>query len=131
MTTPLQVLVIDDDNDVRSSLAFVLQSLGHGAILAVDTEDGVAKFTASQPALVFCDMVMPGVLGIEAVRAIRALSADVTIVAMSGSDEAGRSSLLTASRAAGADFCLGKPFDFVELEALLDQVAEKVASRAS
>mgnify|MGYP000882107725 FL=1 len=126
---PLRILIIDDDIHVQKSLAFVFRMMGHEIFAADSAAQGVRQFVESRPQLVFVDMVMPGGLGIDAVREIRALDAVVHIVAMSGSDEGGQHNLLALARAAGANRSLGKPFDFDAVERLLAEVATAVAAR--
>ena len=61
--TPLKILVVDDDHDVRQLLVNMLSSLGHAAMVA---EDGVRALVAlehSQPDLVLLDFAMPGMNG--------------------------------------------------------------------
>jgi CheY-like chemotaxis protein len=125
-TSRLRVLVIDDDVHIRESLAFVLHTMGHATILAGSAADSIAKFVEHRPPLVITDMLMPGAPGVEAVRAIRKLSANTVIIAMLGSDDDDLDSMLAAARAAGADYCLGKPFDLAEFEDLFAGIAVKI-----
>ena len=123
----LRILIIDDDEHVQKSLVFVLKMMGHEIFTADTAAQGVRTFAECRPDLVFVDMVMPGGLGVDAVREIRARDAAVYIVAMSGSDEGGQNNLLASARANGANESLGKPFDFNAVERVLAAVAVSVA----
>jgi CheY-like chemotaxis protein len=66
-----QILVVDDDEDVRKAIANILQGAGYGVATA---EDGAAALTAirqSRPDLVLLDAVMPVLDGFAVLRALR------------------------------------------------------------
>lgn len=112
---PTRVLVIDDDEAITVSLALVLRAKGYEVVTAPDAAAGLAQYHAHQPQIVISDIVMPGHLGFDTISAIRRASADVLIVAMSGSIEARGDRLLEHARAVGADGYLRKPFEMHEL----------------
>lgn len=68
------VLVIDDDADVREALAALLESIGVGGVAAVENGQAAIEHLAqADPAVnvVICDILMPGMDGWEFVRRIR------------------------------------------------------------
>ena len=109
------ILIIDDDADVRDTLALVLEDTGHTTVMAQSGAEGARKFGETRPELVLTDMIMPESDGLEAMNAIRALDPSVRIVAMSGASFAGSSYYLKLAKRFGAMAVLPKPFEPDEL----------------
>jgi CheY-like chemotaxis protein/anti-sigma regulatory factor (Ser/Thr protein kinase) len=103
-----RILVVDDNEDAATSLATLLEQLGHDVVTAFDGEDGVAKAKALRPHVVFLDLGMPRMNGIEAARRLRALpdGAQITLIALTGW---GQVQDLERTRAAGFNHHLLKP----------------------
>ena len=57
--TPAQVLVVDDDDDLRAMVATLLTRAGMSTIEAASGHEGLRKFFASRPDLVVLDVSMP------------------------------------------------------------------------
>jgi len=107
----MRILVIDDDDGLRKSMGMVLESLGHEAVLVSNVVDGLAQAEEGRFEVVVTDMNMPGLDGLEAVKALRNIRPPVGIVAMSGGST--RSSAEDYSVLAmnmGAGVFLPKPF---------------------
>ncbi len=79
-----RILVIDDDDQVRSMLRQTLQKDGHEVIEAPDGKAGLRLFQQSAPDLVITDIIMPEIGGIDTILALRAESPNVKIIAISG-----------------------------------------------
>jgi CheY-like chemotaxis protein len=108
------VLIVDDDPFIRRLIATTLEDVGYELIEASDGEEACEVAASTSPSLVFLDIDMPRLNGIEACRRMRADegTADATIVmltAVSGADEERR------AEEAGADLFLTKPFSPLEL----------------
>ncbi len=114
----LRILIADDNTDAASSLAMLLRLEGHEVVTAVD---GLQAVTAAQqflPDIIFMDIGMPRLDGIEATRRIRGQpwGRQMRIVALTGwGFEAERS----RTEAAGMNAHLLKPVDPRELLAIL------------
>lgn len=119
----MQILVIDDDQAIRTSLSLLLRTRGYSVVLGVDGADGYAQFLAHRPAVVISDMIMPGHEAIQTIGKIRTEDPDIPIIAMSGSARGGPASQLEKAEAAGANFYLEKPFEPQELLDILRKVA--------
>jgi CheY-like chemotaxis protein len=104
-----RVLVIDDDPDVRGLLRLLLGEAGYQVLEAGGGAEGLRLFRAAPAELVFCDIFMDGVDGIETIRRLRLGHPAVRIVAMSGGSDSGWGPLPVAAKL-GADVTLGKPF---------------------
>ena len=110
------ILVVDDDADIRTLVAELLQRAGHGVIQAPDGETGLKLFYAQQPDLVLLDVSMPGLDGWEVLTRIRELS-DVPVLMLTA--RAGELEKVRGLRG-GADDYVTKPFGRQELLARVD-----------
>lgn len=107
------VLVVDDEETVRSLTTRMLESFEFRVITAADGREGVAQFAANAEAItaVLLDVTMPLMGGMEALERIRAIRPDVPVLFMSGYMREGE--LRNLDRA--TDF-LQKPFKMEELQ---------------
>jgi CheY-like chemotaxis protein len=80
----LNVLVIDDQPEIRELLAEFLEVLGHAADLAEDGRDGLVRFDPRVHQAVITDFLMPKMTGFEVAEAIRARGCATPIVMLSG-----------------------------------------------
>ena len=78
------ILVIDDNEAERKMVRKVLEADGFEVREAADGYAGVAAYQEQRPALVICDLKMPGKDGWETMREIRALDPRARLVAISG-----------------------------------------------
>ena len=119
----LTVLVIDDDEAVRSSLEMLLEAYGYEVVLARDGRQGLLAFRANTPEVVLVDLMMPVQDGIETIVQIRREWPDAFIVAMSGGARIGNWDGLAVARELGADHAIEKPFEADELLAILREAS--------
>ena len=98
------ILVIDDDLQIRIFLKQALQRAGHVVILAVDGEDALGMASNFPVDLAFIDMHMPNCDGFEVFEALTKINPAAKKVVMSGLEE-----LLPRMKAMGADRVLVKP----------------------
>jgi signal transduction histidine kinase/DNA-binding NarL/FixJ family response regulator len=115
-----RVLVVDDRPENRLVLLDLLEPLGFEICLAENGQDGVALAEQLRPDLIFMDLIMPVMMGFEAVAAIRQLPelATIPIVAVSASVlEMDREQC----RRVGCDDILSKPVEADNVFAVLRQ----------
>ncbi|MGI8523993.1 MAG: response regulator transcription factor [Nocardioides sp.] len=67
-----RILVADDDIDIRELVEFKLTTLGHDVVAVSDGLAAIDACHAERPDLAVLDVMMPGVSGLDAIRAIRA-----------------------------------------------------------
>ncbi len=117
---PLRTLVVDDNVDGASSLALLMEMLGHEAAVAHDGPEALEMALASRPDLVLLDIGLPGMDGYEvAARLRQAGLASTVLAALTGY---GREEDLARSREAGFDHHLVKPVDISTLQKVLASV---------
>lgn len=126
---PLKILVADDNRDAANSLATLLQLQNHEVILANDGSTALAKACEKLPEIMFLDIGMPGLTGLEVARAIRSDRAydHITLIALTGwGTEADRQ----RSREAGFNFHLTKPIHLAVVNKLLQSIGAGLGSDA-
>ncbi len=108
------VLIIDDDPQIRRTLASLLRDSGIDAVTAGDGRDGLDTFRDVSPDLVLCDVMMPQLDGFEVCRQLKGDPATrlTPIVLITG---LGAVEDRVDGIEAGADDFISKPFDEVEL----------------
>lgn len=116
-TPPLpgtRMLIIDDSRTIVTLLGRMLQQGGYEVLSAGDAESGIALALRERPHLIFLDIVLPGMNGFAALRALRREEAtrSTPIIMMSGNLQA--TEQFYAQRH-GADDFLKKPFPRAEL----------------
>lgn len=118
-----RVLIIDDSKTVVTVLKKFLRSAGHETLEALDAESGLAQLQGQRVELIFLDIMLPGMNGFAALRAIRRDPAtrDIPVIMMSGNEQAMEQFFGTRI---GADDFMKKPFSryevFFRIERLLD-----------
>ena len=111
------ILVVDDDDDVRTVIRKAVQELGYLVSEAPDGPSALAAIDAAKPSLVILDYVMPGMDGAEVAREIAARDPDLPIIFSTG-----HGALRALRNAAGEDVSiLEKPFALTELGALIEE----------
>ena len=85
MTTPtenvaLKIMVIDDSSTIRRSAEIFLGQAGYQTVLAEDGFDALAKMNDHNPALIFCDILMPRLDGYQTCSLIRKSVVEVETV---------------------------------------------------
>lgn len=110
----VEVLLADDDADIRELTAQVLESIGCSVTTVGDGLAALEEASKNPPALVVLDFRMPKLDGLEVTRRLRADPAtrSVSIILVSASVGEQQAS---AALAAGADAFVGKPFKIDEL----------------
>jgi DNA-binding response OmpR family regulator len=115
ITHPLRILVIDDDDALRSVLRQLLEMEGYSVALACHGNEGLGLASERPFDLVITDLLMPVKEGIETIREISRRWPRTKIIAMSGGGVGQGGVYLDLAMKLGAGRMLAKPFDFPEL----------------
>ena len=114
-----RVLVVDDDRAILTLVGSVALAEGFDVATTVDGADAMQQLSTRPCDLVLVDLRMPGVTGLEVLRAIRDVDARARVVLMSG--YATIDSAVMAVKLGAMDY-LTKPFDLQRLRQLLSSV---------
>lgn len=106
------ILIVDDEEGIRETLSEILEDEGYQVIMASTGEEAINIFQKEFPDLVFLDIWLPGMDGIETLRAIKDLKREVPVIMISGH---GTIELVVKAMQMGA--C-----DFIEKPLSLDRV---------
>ncbi|HEU5023666.1 MULTISPECIES: response regulator transcription factor [Actinomadura] len=116
-----QLLLVEDDAEVRSRLVRALGERGHAVASAPTGMDGIRRAVSARPDLVILDLGLPDLDGGEVLRMLRAVSSVPVIVATARDDEREIERILNA----GADDYLVKPFGAGQLDARVRAVLRR------
>ncbi len=118
------VLVIDDDDAMRSTIRRILERDGHEVREARNGSEGLQIFREEPAEVVVTDLIMPDKEGIETIVELREEAPAIRILAISRGGIALAENALGDAEALGADASLAKPFTVDQLRsavaALLD-----------
>lgn len=124
---PLRVLLVDDDDLIRSSVPDMLESLGHEVDSVASGLEAIHRLERGRPYdVVLLDMNMPGLNGLETLARLRLLDPDLPVIISSGYLEGEVESLLLGDPAISF---LAKPFSLQELQKKLDRRAGRGRGR--
>jgi serine phosphatase RsbU (regulator of sigma subunit) len=117
------LLVVDDDRVTNRILQAQLKARGYEVDSASDGEQALEQTARSQPDLLFLDVAMPGIGGLEVLERIKAQEPDLAIIMMTayGTEEVAIEALRS-----GADDYLRKPFDPAEFGAVLERTVARL-----
>jgi PAS domain S-box-containing protein len=119
-----RLLVVDDNQDAATSLAELLRFGGHPVDVAYDGPQALQMIREQQPDVVFLDLGLPGMDGLEVARLVHAdpALAGVRLVALTGYGQAGDRE---ATEAAGFVAHLVKPVEIAQLTQVLDEALNR------
>ena len=118
----LTVLLVDDDDLMKSSVQDILQSLGHAVFTTASGEEALVTILAGfQPEVVILDINMPGLGGSGTLPRLRALLPEVPVLLCTGRAD---QTALDLTKAFPSVTLLAKPFDFRELKQCLERIGQ-------
>ena len=104
---PAKILVVDDDESIRTIYNHILSREGYDVYTALDGIEAVAKTSAILPDLIILDLIMPEQEGIETLLQLHSKHPNIPVVTISGA--VGASEYLHVSSLLGASVTLQKP----------------------
>ena len=125
---PYSVLVIDDSPHMRILMSKLLLRNGFAIVdIAVNGAEGLEHFASSNPHIVFLDVVMPEIDGLNVLREIKSLKPDTIVVMMTSMSEKQK---VLKFKEAGADYYLLKPFEEGKFMEMLQEIIAILGQRS-
>lgn len=109
-----KILVIDDENLVRESIAVYLEDSGYSVSEANDGKQGLELFNKINPDVVLCDLRMPEMDGLEVLKQLTQISPDTPIIIVSGAGQI--HDVVEALRLGALDYLVKPVTDMAVLE---------------
>jgi len=121
-----RILVIDDEESVRSVLSRILSQVNHQVTVAKDGGEGLQLFKEKEFDIVLTDLGMPDMSGWDVCKAIKKLRARIPVGMITGW---GMELDQTKKEESGLDFVIPKPFDFHQILKVVDETMESTEKR--
>lgn len=112
-----QILVVDDDAEVRDILMRFLKRRGYLVESATNGEEALTAVREHDPDLMLLDIYLPGMSGLDVLYAIREDGLHTRTIVLSGMPD---EDMAQNTKDLGAVAFLAKPFDFTSLTAEID-----------
>ena len=127
-TDKVKIFVVDDDEKILFAFQEVFKSEGYQTIVANNGEDALTGIRSQQPDMVFMDITMPKLDGLEALKQIRGLNPHLPVILITGFG-----TMQTAIKAIqlGAFEYLTKPLDLHKVRAVAKAALASVRAQAS
>ncbi len=120
----VRILIIDDEDELRSMLRQMLEQAGYEVTEAVNGAEGIQLYEQDTHDLIITDIIMPEKEGVETIIALRRADPGLPIIAISGGGRLDATDFLTMTKKLGARRTLSKPF---RRDQLLEAVGECLA----
>ncbi len=117
-----RILVVDDQEEILETLGAILLDEGHDVIKARDGQEALHIMQSDSPDIVFLDIWIPGIDGMQTLKAIRRINPECAVIMMSG-----HGTIETAVKAIklGATDYLEKPLNLEDVLHLVHSAIEK------
>lgn len=120
----IAVLIVDDNDMTRETLRVILRSDDYNVVgEATDGDVALEMVTKLKPDIILLDVIMPKVSGIEALKSIRLISSDVSILMVTANKD---QETVTEAVKAGISGYIIKPFNAKKVLDTVQQVAAKI-----
>jgi response regulator RpfG family c-di-GMP phosphodiesterase len=116
------VLIVDDDRQVRDVLHEIFLSNGYKCQVATDGREGLEAFEMARPLLTVTDVKMPGMDGLELLKAVRDLDPDAAVIMLTGVGDV--KTAIESLKVGAYDFII-KPVNIDELIIAAERAVER------
>jgi CheY-like chemotaxis protein len=121
-----RILVVDDDQSVRTAIRTVLEAEGFDVAEARHGSEAMKLVRTHKPRLVLCDIFMPFKDGFDTIRELRQEFPRIPVVAVSGGAHGGMD-VMRLARKLGAEEVLHKPLHYAGLLGVVRRLIERHA----
>lgn len=118
----IKILLVDDEKIILKAYAKELELAGHDVYKAINGQEAIKIAQKDKPDIVFTDLIMPGMDGVEVCKKIKELYPDAEIVLVSGHPEDAAKNQVNFIRAGGRDEWLRKPLGPDELSNTVEKI---------
>ena len=118
----VHILVVDDERNIRNNLRMLLESEGYKVDAASNGEDAILRVKEGRYDIVFVDIQMPKMDGLELLRYLRGIRPKMSVVMLTAYGTAKRA--VEAMKLGAVDF-LEKPFDPKAIRVLCEEILER------
>lgn len=119
----IKILLVDDERGITESVKGFLEDRGFYVRTADSGEAAPELIEKDKPSIVFLDIRMPGMDGIETLRRIKAIDKNIRVIMLTVIDD---KEIKDKAKALGADDYMTKPFSTERLEELLIKKAQEL-----
>jgi len=121
MVSDIRILVVDDEEIMRSLFTDILQDEGYQVITVSDGSHVEEKLKEASFLIAFIDVHMPIMDGVQTLRLIKKLSPRTAVVMMDSFPDV----LLDQAEKEGAITCIHKPFNIQEVKSAIAEIIKK------
>lgn len=107
-----KILIVDDQQGIRMLLSEVFKNEGFETLLASNGAEAVQIFENNMLDCVLLDMKIPGMHGLEILKKIKEVYADLPVIMMTGDSD---KEVMNEAENCGADYFFAKPFNILEV----------------
>ncbi len=118
----LKILIADDEDGLRLSMAGIIEMEGHEVITAADGYEAIECAKEHSFDIAFLDIKMPGINGVETFKQIKKITPETVVVMMTAYAV---QHLIKEAISEGAYACINKPFDMDKIMETIKEVSKK------
>lgn len=120
--TPLSAIVVDDDDEIRELMAEMLPIVKVNVIATgMNGNDAISLYREKSPSLVFLDINMPELDGIAALREIKRIDPESTVIMVTGNTD---SDLESTLQSLNANALIRKPFSIEKIVEIIENIQQ-------
>ena len=116
------ILVVDDKFSDRETLKTILEDKGYRVATAKDGTEAIEMVKSKHYDIIFLDVILPGIDGVETFEHVKEIDPDVTVIIMTGYTE---EDLVRKAVSEGAYTCIYKPFNMEKLIGLVEGISRE------
>ena len=117
----MNILIADDEEGLRLSMAGILEMENHRVFIAADGLEAIEKARQHDIEIAFLDVKMPGINGVETFKEIKKLRPAIVVIIMTAF---AINDLIQEAIQEGAYACISKPFDPGQLITMIETIGK-------